>query len=219
MTAEFEHYQQSPEMLERLHDVPLIAVIGPSKAGKTTLMEYAREQMPELHFVVSDTSRSPRENETEGVHYYFNDPVTMYERARAGAYATVAPSITGDLYATSPDEYDQYGRPIMAVLASAIPAFRRVFPSMCTIFVLPPSLAALAERGEDRNKQAARRAEARESLTFAVNDPQTWFVVNDDLAAAKTEFLQLIQGDIPPHTEARQRQPKRLAQQLLDHLV
>lgn len=219
MPEEFEHYQQSPEMLERLHSVPLIAVVGPSKAGKTTLMEYAREQDQSLHFVVSDTSRSPRQNEVQGVHYYFKDLASMQERARAGAYATVAPSVTGDLYATSPEEYDQYGRPIMAVLSSAIPAFRRVFPAMCTIFVLPPSLAALAERGEDRDKQAARHAEARDSIAFAVNDPYAKFVVNDDLEQAKADFRQLIQGELSPRVEVRQRQAKRLARQLLDQMV
>lgn len=214
MTQELGSYQQSSEIIQRMHAVPLVAVVGPSRAGKTTLMEYARSEAPELHFVVSDTSRSMRPNEVDGVHYYFQTREAMEERARTGAYATVAPSITGDLYATSPDEYDQYGRPIMAVLASVMPTFRRLFPAMCTIVVLPPNFEAWLQRGEERNSQAKRMVEAVESLRFAATDDRSFYVINDDLAAAKANFMASIRGESVANTTAGQR----LARQLLEQI-
>jgi guanylate kinase len=214
MAHEFANYQQSDEIVQRMQDVPLIAVVGPSRAGKTTLMEYARARDVGLHFVVSDTSRPSRPNETDGVHYYFQTKETMEGRARVGSYATVAPSITGDLYATSPDEYDQYGRPIMAVLSSVIPAFRSLFPTMCTVVVLPPDFEAWMGRGEDRNNQAKRMTEAVESLQFAASDDHSIYIINDDLEAAQAEFMGIVRGEMPSRTKAGQQ----LAQQLLSQV-
>ncbi len=214
MAHEFANYQQSDEIVQRMRDVPLIAVVGPSRAGKTTLMEYARAQDADLHFVVSDTSRPARPNETEGVHYYFQTKEIMEERARASSYATVAPSITGDLYATSPDEYDQYGRPVMAVLSSVMPAFRKLFPAMSTVVVLPPDFETWMGRGEERNSQSKRVAEAVESLQFAATDEHSIYIINDDLESAQAEFMGIVRGEIPSRTETGHR----LAQQLLRQL-
>lgn len=211
MAHEFANYRQSDEIVLRMREVPLIAVVGPSRAGKTTLMEYARAAEPELHFVVSDTSRPRRPNETDGVHYYFQALEAMEQRARAGLYATVAPSITGDLYATSPDEYDGHGRPIMAVLASVMPSFRRLFPAMCTVVVLPPDFESWMGRGEERNSQSKRMAEAVESLQFAATDDRSFYVINDDLETAKAEFMSAIHGEADP----RPREGQRLAAELL----
>lgn len=215
---EFAHYQPSDDILERMRTVELIGVVGPTNAGKTTLMEFAQAQDPSLHLVVSDTSRPPRDYEADGTHYYFRELLAMQQRARAGEYATVAPSPTGDLYATSPDEYDQFGRPIMAVLSSAIPLFRQVFPKMETIVVVPPSYESWIARMGDRNKQTQRMAEAAESLAFALQDSQARYVINDALSVAHEDFECLIAGAMTPRLEVRQRQAKSIARHLLDYL-
>lgn len=215
---EFAQYQQSDDILERMQEVPLVGVVGPTNAGKTTLMEYAQAQDPMLHLVVSDTSRPPRDQEIDGQQYYFRTLASMEQVARNGDYATVAPSSTGDLYATSPDEYDQYGRPMMAILSSAMPMFRRVFPNMLTIVVLPPSYDIWIDRMANRNKREARMAEAAESLSFALKDKQSVYVVNDDLEAAQADFMTLMHGEISPRIEVRQRQAKQIASSLLRRL-
>lgn len=49
----------------------LIVVSGPSGSGKGTLCQMLREDLPELSYSVSLTSRPLRGNEQNGVEYYF----------------------------------------------------------------------------------------------------------------------------------------------------
>ena len=71
-------------MSERLPS--LVVVSGPSGAGKSTILSRVLEEMRNLRFSVSHTTRGAREGETEGVHYYFVDrPAFEQMRARARA--------------------------------------------------------------------------------------------------------------------------------------
>lgn len=215
MVHEFAQYQQSAEILERMREVPLIGVVGPTNVGKTTLMEHAHTHDPSLHLVVSDTSRPPRDHEVDGQHYYFRSLPKMQQLVTIGGYATVAPSSTGDLYATAPDEYDQFGRPMMAILSSAMPMFRQVFPRMSTIVIVPPDYATWMGRMTDRNKRQARMTEAIESLRFAAQDAGARYVINGDITVAQNDFNALVAGNMTPRLEVRQQQAKHIASQIL----
>ena len=54
-------------------------ISGPSGVGKSTVLKALLEQRKNLYFSVSATTRAPRANEKNGVHYYklSND---IYER-------------------------------------------------------------------------------------------------------------------------------------------
>ena len=54
----------------------LIVLSGPSGAGKGTLCKMLREEMPELGYSVSVTTRAPRIGEEEGINYYYIDKDT-----------------------------------------------------------------------------------------------------------------------------------------------
>ncbi len=58
----------------------LIAFAAPSGAGKTTIVREILAKMPSLAFAVSATTRPPRENEVDGVHYYFIDQNWFQEK-------------------------------------------------------------------------------------------------------------------------------------------
>jgi guanylate kinase len=54
------------------HTEPLLIVIsGPSGVGKDSVIKSMKERDLPFHFVVTATSRSPRENEQHGVDYFF----------------------------------------------------------------------------------------------------------------------------------------------------
>ena len=216
---EFDDYLPSADVLDRMRDVPLIAVVGPVNAGKTSIMERVQQEIVDLHLVRSEVSREPRPQEKDGVHYFFRPLEDMVQKARNGKFATVAPSITGTLYATAPEEYDNYGRPLMAVLSSAIPLFRRVFPAMQTVVVVPPSLEIWQQRMQMRDTPELRMQEAVESLTFARDDPDALFVINDDLNQAVREFICVINKKSTPRLEVRQRQGRHIAAQILHKLI
>ena len=49
----------------------VIAVSGPSGAGKSTIVKKILKHYPKIVFSVSATTRPKRENETDGVEYFF----------------------------------------------------------------------------------------------------------------------------------------------------
>ncbi len=54
------------------HTEPLLIVIsGPSGVGKDSVISAMKERELPFHFVVTTTSRPPRENEVHGVDYFF----------------------------------------------------------------------------------------------------------------------------------------------------
>ena len=49
----------------------VIILTAPSGAGKTSIASYLLNEMPQLSFSVSATTRAPRGNEKDGVEYHF----------------------------------------------------------------------------------------------------------------------------------------------------
>jgi len=49
----------------------VVVVSGPSGVGKDAVVRRLRALRPELHFVVTATSRAPRPGEEDGVDYFF----------------------------------------------------------------------------------------------------------------------------------------------------
>lgn len=58
----------------------IIALIGEAGSGKDTLMQSILSALPDLHEIISCTTRPPREGERNGVNYYFISPEEFGER-------------------------------------------------------------------------------------------------------------------------------------------
>ena len=74
----------------------LFVLSGPSGAGKGTLVKRVLERVPDAWLSVSDTTRSPREGEIDGVHYFFVDDAE-FDQLEKNIYAM--PSVTELLHA------------------------------------------------------------------------------------------------------------------------
>jgi len=59
----------------------LILVVSPAGGGKSTLLKYLREQMPEVVFPVSCTTRPMRPGEVDGAVYHFISDEDFQARA------------------------------------------------------------------------------------------------------------------------------------------
>ena len=214
-------YTPAPSAIKHLNQVTLVAVVGPSCVGKTTILRAALAADDGLNWALVDTSRAPRPGEQEGVDYRFCSKEAMMDRVARGAYVNVAPSTNGDLYATSPESFSRGELAVMAIWADAMPVFRSLpFKQIRTIFILPPNFDVWQQRMQERNfsssQYVSRREEAARSLAFACADPETSFVVNDDLETATDDFLALAHGKRFTATQQmQQRQGPLLAAQLL----
>ena len=52
----------------------IIAIMGEAGSGKDTVMQEVLKRRPDIHEIVSCTTRPPRDYEVEGVNYYFLSP-------------------------------------------------------------------------------------------------------------------------------------------------
>src|SRR5688500_15693171 len=69
-----EGYTPSSESIEILKNTPLVLLVGPTAAGRNTLINLL-VQTGRYHYIISDTTRKPRANngimERDGVEYWF----------------------------------------------------------------------------------------------------------------------------------------------------
>jgi guanylate kinase len=195
-------YKPNRAALAHLSSVDFVAIVGPTAAGKTTLIRTAMAANSQVQQVLVTTSRDPRPGEQDGVDYSFRSQVEMHDRMKRGEFVQVAPSILGALYATLPEAYAKDGFSVMAVIVQAIPDFLALpFKRMRQIYILPPSWDVWKRRIDSHNftpKQLEKRlAEAKISLTYAAVSEDVLYVKNDDLALASAEFSRIIMGQKP----------------------
>src|SRR5439155_23519603 len=125
--------------------------------------------------------------EVEGRDYYFLSRAEFVRRMEQGAFAESA-EVHGNLYGTLKAEIQRVlsaGHHVMMdVDIQGAALLRRAFPSMVTIFILPPSgevmLDRLRRRKTDSKEQIVRRLESALQELQAVEQYE-YVVVNDVL--------------------------------------
>ena len=168
----------------------IIVVSAPSGSGKDTVVNNLLSINPRVSPSISYTSRPPRQNETEGVHYFFV-PKSRFEEMIEGKEFAEYDYYQGDYYGTSAakvEELLQSGRDaVFKITIKGACAVRERFPRAVLVFLIPPSFEELERRLRKRgtetdDKIKGRLAEAkREIRSIGLFD---YFVVNDDAAAA-----------------------------------
>ena len=178
----------------------LIVIAAPSGAGKTSLVKALLANTPALRLSVSHTTRKRRDTEQEGREYHFVS-VPEFERLRdAGEFLEHA-RVFDNFYGTSRGFVEQQlaaGHDVVLEIDwQGAQQVRRAMPQCVSVFILPPSRAALAERlarrATDTPEVIARR------LADAAGDMShygefDYVVVNDDFARAVQDLKQVIAG-------------------------
>jgi guanylate kinase len=176
----------------------LIVLTGPSGVGKGTLLTALLARHPELYLSVSATTRSPREGEVEGIHYYFYPRDRFDEMIRAGDLLEWA-EFAGNYYGTPIEPVQaqlKLGRSIILEIELAgARQVANIFPDALRIFILPPDLQTLEtrirDRGTDTPEAIARRLE-QAKVEIAAQNEFDYRIVNDDLQTALAELDRLV---------------------------
>ena len=186
----------------------LIVVSAPSGAGKSTLCDRLIEEFPQMVYSVSCTTRAPRGEEKDGVHYYFLSKREFKERIRNGEFLEYA-KVHGNYYGTLEDtvlysmeeghhvllDIDVQGaRQLRETLIRMDPR-HPVRSGFTDIFISPPSMEELERRlrgrGTDDEKVILKRLRNAESEMNAAAE-YTYRIVNDDLDRAYLELRNII---------------------------
>lgn len=179
-----------------------IILSSPSGAGKTTIAKALLQARKDIGYSVSCTTRSPRAGEVEGKDYYFVSRTDFIERMSEGAFAEWA-EVHGNLYGTLKTEIQRVlgeGRHVMMdVDIQGAALLRRSFPSVVTIFVLPPSGEVMLDRLRNRKTEGkeaiVRRLESALQELQAVEDYE-YVVVNDVLDESVRRVSSIIDAEV-----------------------
>jgi guanylate kinase len=181
----------------------LIVISGPSGVGKDSVIKAMKERQLPFHFVVTATSRPPREDERHGVDYFFITPeefTQMIEDDELLEHALVY----GD-YKGIPKEQVRRALAsgkdvVMRIDVQGAATIREISPEALLIFLTTQNEAEMIERLKLRKTETAdglqnRIATAREELKR--KGEFDYVVVNrdDHLDEAVNTILAIIRAE------------------------
>ena len=185
-----------------MHRGELFILSAPSGAGKTTLIQsllnggFAR--FGGIEFSVSHTTRKPRQGEADGVDYHFIDHATFLDMIAADRFLEWA-QVHDNFYGTSRDEViPRLERGIDVLLDIDVQGAEQVLtrmPEAHSIFVMPPSFAALEQRLESRGLDAAERIARRLAVSLSEIERYErygYVIINDDASRASEALAAII---------------------------
>lgn len=175
----------------------LFVITGPSGCGKTTLVRQVLENVEDVKFSVSHTTRKKRNSEKEGSDYYFVSKSEFEQMIKEEKLAewTV---IHGNHYGTSKREIEKKGTLGDLLLDINVQGAEQIKSKLkrgVFIFILPPLFeelkARLEKRGQESPDSIKKRLDiARKDIRFYPDFD--YIVINDELKKAVNELEAII---------------------------
>ncbi len=179
----------------------LIVVSAPSGAGKTTLCKEISRVLPNLQHSVSYTTRKPRPNETDGVHYFFVTQEKFDKMIKDKEFAEWA-VVHGNLYGTSKKQLaemmDGGIDVILDIDSQGAMQIKENWESGAFIYILPPSFDDLRRRLTERNSDATN--EIKKRLENAKKEilhykRYNYVIINDKFEKALDDLKSIITSE------------------------
>jgi len=179
----------------------LFIIAAPSGAGKTSLVNALVTERDNIMVSVSHTTRAMRPGEREGVDYHFVTPQRFKSMVEQGAFLEHA-TVFDYSYGTSRRRVmDQLAEGVDVILEidwQGAQQIRELVDECVSIFILPPSKAALLERLRSRRQDsyeviARRMRDAVKELSHY--EEFNYLIVNDDFHHALAELNMLIASE------------------------
>lgn len=187
----------------------LLVLSSPSGAGKTTITRALVEREPQLALSVSVTTRPRRAGEIDGEDYHFVDPQqfsAMIAKGELLEHATVFDHSYGTPRAPLMAAIDS-GRDIITDIdwQGTQQLQAKIGADLVSVFILPPSMAALEARLKSRAQDSdevvrARMAKSSEELSHW--NAYDYVVINDDFE----ESVERVQAILSAERVQRLRQ-------------
>lgn len=178
----------------------LIVISGPSGVGKDAVLALMKERFPSYSYAITMTTRPNRENETDGVHYFFVSENAFMEMVRKDELLEWS-RVYGKLYGVPMSQVRQAlqrGQDI--VIKTDVQGAKKIkakIPGAILVFIAPPSEQALLSRlnrrqTEDPQDLKLRLATAREEMNYL--PIFNYVVVNEEGKVEET--LEIIESII-----------------------
>ena len=178
----------------------LIVISAPSGTGKTTVVKKLLEQNANLSASVSFTTRKIRENEKEGLDYFFVGEKTFENMIRNNDFLEHA-TVFGNFYGTERKSVSQnLEKGINVILEIDWQGAQQIksrMPACVMIFLIPPSREVLLSRLKNRGTDSDQEIEYRFNQAVLDLEQSNMFdhvLVNDQLDKVVSEISLCVEG-------------------------
>ena len=179
----------------------LFIISGPSGVGKTILAAKLRENNI-VRKNISHTTRKPRSDEIDGVHYFFIKPDDFNKMKTNNEFLETA-IVFGNFYGTEKkwvmDKLNS-GQNILLILdVQGAMNIKKIMPESVLIFINPPCektlIDRLVKRGENDGADLEERIKAAK-IEMSHSHKYDRIVINQDVESAVNEIGEIIENSI-----------------------
>jgi guanylate kinase len=225
-------YTPSNESLELLNRRKLVLLVGPTAAGRNTLIGLLLKT-GKYHSVISDTTRMPRVNqgvlEKNGSEYWFKTEEDFLDGLEKGRYIEAAIIHHQQVSGVCVDQLEKAAKDnkiaINEVEIAGATTYKKYKPDTICIFLLPPDFSTwmqrIMARGVMTTEELHRRLHSAVFEIFtALNDDVYNFIINHDIEKASQVVNNLIlEGDYDTQLQQTARKhAKSLLADIRDYL-
>ena len=186
-------------------------ISAPSGSGKSTLVNRLMQEVPNLCFSISYTTRAPRGHEVQGTSYHFTSREDFESRLANHEFLEHA-DVFGNYYGTHKSELTKAragGKDlVLDIDVQGTAQLRESIPDAVTIFVLAPSRQVLEHRlryrGEDSDQVIARRLAdaAREIRNYCLYD---YVLINENIDESAKTLASIVRAERVRRTRIEDR--------------
>ena len=176
----------------------IMIISAPSGAGKTTLCRELLKRFPSMRESISYTTRQPRAGEVNGEDYFFVSHDEFQRMIAEDAFAEWA-RVHDNLYGTAMKTLEAARKGgvdlVLDIDCQGALKLKEQFEGGSYVFILPPSMAELRRRLENRSSDAVEVIERRIAGAAAEIKEARWYdyiIINDRIETAFEELSAIV---------------------------
>ena len=180
----------------------LLVISGPSGVGKGTICDGILDRSPNARLSISATTRPMRQNEIDGVDYFFKSYEEFDRMIKNNEFLEYMHVFGTNYYGTPKayveDERRQGHDIILEIDVQGAMKVKEVCPDAICIFIAPPSMSDIKTRLIGRGTESDAALERRYSVAFEEMksmDRYDYVVVNDIIDKAVSTVCNIIDAE------------------------
>ncbi len=177
----------------------LVVVSGPSGCGKSTLDQRLIKERNNIELSISDTTRSIRQGEKDGVDYNFISKEEFESNIKNNKYLEYAIVHSNNYYGTPIEKIDEkLSKGIDIILEIDIEGARKINEirkDAVFIFIMPPSMIELKRRLITRSTETKEQLIERFKTAYKeINEVSkyNYIIVNDDIEESLSKMKSIL---------------------------
>ena len=183
----------------------LIIISSPSGTGKTSICKKITSQDKRIKLSVSHTTRSPRDNEINGVDYFFESGDNFKNSITDQSFLEYA-KVFGNYYGTSKKTVKDLLSKDFDVLfdidwQGAAQILKSNLAKIVTIFLVPPSKEVVLKRLRERSKETGDNQEAIQKRMLEYENEMSHsneydhVVINENIEECTKKVIDIINNE------------------------